>query len=354
MIEFEMGFTASGKKSTATSNEVAAQQVINQPVRPMNDVSAGQPKMAHQLNEANAEFDDPAVRTLMKHANVLIKAREHRLALNLLRNVIMRSPDHVEGLLRMGLCIREEGRFDEALKCFRALVKNTRSLEAQILVAETLYMGERDEVALAAYREVLKNVIPDQTQLFEIYKNIGNIHVRAGDFDSAEEFYNKAYCINPISDVLMINYGTLEIQRENLGEAVERFRKAVELNPENDKAWVGLAIVHKQMGDGELARANTERALDINNGNRTAIRLAVEWSVQAGDFSLSISRLQDYLATECEDAEMSFMLAKIFTQVGRLNEARLELERVLALDPMIDGADSLARVLDRELMRVAA
>ena len=68
----------------------------------------------------------------------------------------------------------------------------------------------------------------------------------------------------------MVNYGTLEIQRDNLEAAVERFRKAVQLNEANDRAWVGLALVHRHMGDLELSRANIERALDINPKNKTA------------------------------------------------------------------------------------
>lgn len=322
--------------------------------QPLSDVAAGPARLPHQIDQAIAEFEDPAVPHLLKHANVLIKAREHRLATNLLRNVVLRSPDHPQALLGLGVCFREEGRFDQALKCFRALAKTARTVEAQILVAETLYLSERDEMALAAYREVLKNVVADQTQLFEIYKNVGNLHVRAGDFDAAEEYYNKAYCLKPGSEVLLVNYGTLEIQRENLGAAVERFRKAIEINPENDKAWVGLAIVHRQMGDAELARGNADRALDINPKNRTAIRLAVEWYVQDGFLAACIEPLQNYLANECEDAEMSFTLSKIFTQMGRLPEARMELERVLALDPAVEGAEFLARALDVELSKRCA
>lgn len=360
MIEFERGMTA-GTAATARALTSALTPAAPTTANINQDVAAGPIRLAHQMNQAVAEFGpesaadsvvesaDPAVKVLLRHTGVLMQAREHRLAINLLRNVLMRAPDHPQALFRMGQCFREQSRFDEALKCFRALYKCTRSQESQILVAETLYLSERDEMALGAYREVLKTVVADQAQLFEIYKNVGNIHVRAGDFESAEEFYNKAYCINPGSDVLMINYGTLEIQRENLGEAVERFRRAVEINPENDKAWVGLAIVHRQMGDAELARGNAERALDINSKNRTAIRLAVEWCVQDGVLTSSVEHLQNYLAVECEDAEMSFMLAKILTQIGRLGEARLELERVLALDPAIEGAEALTRALDREL-----
>jgi hypothetical protein len=61
-----------------------------------------------------------------------------------------------------------------------------------------------------------------------------------------------------------------------------------------------------------------------------------------------MARLQDYLAAEGEDAEMSFTLARIFVHVGRLPAARIELERVLALDPAMQGADALMTALDRE------
>lgn len=322
-----------------------------------SDTAAGPARPLAQMQDAIHEFDrsqspQPAsdvVEILMKNATVLFKAGEHRLASNILRSVLMRQPDHAGALRIMGDCNREIGRYEDALKCYRALSKNERTPDNQILIADTLYLGERDEMALAAYREALKMVLEDKSVLFDVYKNVGNIHVRLGDFESAEEFYNKAYVINPDSDVLMTNYGTLEIQRENIGEAVSRFRRAVEINPQNDRGWVGLAMVHRHMGDLDLAWANIQRALDINSANRTAIRMLVEWSVQDHKPSVAIERLQEYLAQEGEDAEMSFTLAKIFTYSGRLAEARLEMERVLALDPAIEGADALAKALDREI-----
>ena len=288
----------------------------------------------------------------MKNASILMEAGESRLAFNILRNVLIRRPDHPDALRGMGSSLRDAGRFDEALKCFRALYKVTRDTGAQILVAETLYLCERDEMALCAYREVMKKGGADSAQFFEIYKNVGNIHVRAGDFESAEEYYDKAYTISPESDILLVNYGTLEIQRGAWDAAVQRFRQAVAANLRNDRAWVGLAMVHQAMGDLELAKGNVEQALDINPANRTALKLAVEWSLRDFDPSPALRRLETYVSgSGGEDAEMCFIFAKLLVQAGRLAQARIELERVLALDPGIEGGDALARVLDRELIR---
>ncbi|MES2856060.1 MAG: tetratricopeptide repeat protein, partial [Bdellovibrionota bacterium] len=184
--------------------------------------------------------------------------------------------------------------------------------------------------------------------LFEVYKNVGNIHVRAGDFDAAEEFYDKAYTIRPNSDILLVNYGTLEIQRENHESALERFRAAVAVNANSDRAWVGLALVHRAMGDLELAKGNVERALDINDSNRTAIRLSVEWAIQDHEFGSALRRLEEYVAGKgSEDSEICFIFSKLLVQVGRLTEARIELERVLALDPTVEGGIALAKILDK-------
>lgn len=342
---------------TQPSNETCTETRNNQTSKIIDIARA-----VHEFDsEPGLEVELPPIPTehnvvdlLMKNAVVLMKAKEGRLAFNILRNVLIRQPQNAQALQMMGQCLKAESRFEEALKCFRAHAKIVRTAEAHAAVAEMLYLCERDEAALASYRDVLKSVVTDAELLFEIYKNIGNIHVRAGDFDAAEEFYDKAYTLRTDSDVLLVNYGTLEIQRGSWNEAVSRFRRAVEINPTSDRGWVGLAMVHRTMGDLELAKANLQCALDINGANRTALRLAVDWAGQDHDFSSAIPRLQEYVGTEGgEDAEMSFILAKTMVQAGRLRDARVEIERVLALDPAFESADGLARALDRHFAQEA-
>lgn len=355
--------------------QVQATNNSQEPTRINTDTAAGRAHALSEIGRAMAEFDagpgievavqpvkspeeiqnEQVVQMLMKNAIVLVKAKEGRLAFNLLRTVLIRKPDHPEALKLMAQCLRDDNRLEEALKCARAYAKVARTAEAQASVAEILYLSERDEAALATYRDVLKNVVSDEALLFDIYKNVGNIHVRAGDYEAAEEYYDKAYTLQPESHVLLVNYGTLEIQRGSWDNAVMRFRRAVEINPSSDRAWVGLAMVHRTMGDLELAKANLERALDINGGNRTALRLIVDWAAQDHDFGSAIERMQHYVSSQGgEDTEMCFTLAKILVQSGRLREARIETERVLALDPEFDNADNLARVLDQHISAMNA
>jgi tetratricopeptide (TPR) repeat protein len=364
-MNLEGGEMASDRKTSSPVQRISKSTTLV-------DHSAGFARPISQSAKAIEEFDRPeqnsggtkkshSAEILLRNSSILMEAREYRLAVNLLRDLLIQRPNDPQGLLSMGVALRELGRYEQALTCFRALARTPNKHQALVRIAETYYLSERDEMALAAYRDVLKTATENDlsggaaknAELFEIYKNVGNIYVRSGDFEAAEEFYHKAHTLHPDSDVLMVNYGTLEIQRENFESALIRFRRAVEINAENDKAWVGLALVHRKMGDLELGWANVQRALDINPKNRTAIRLVVEWAVADQSLDTAISRLQEYLEADGEDAEMSFMLAKIFTHVGRLQDARLEMERVIALDPMIEGAMAVVGALDRELAKAA-
>lgn len=293
--------------------------------------------------------DDVLLSILIENAQVLMRNREYNLAFQILRSVQMRQPNHREALRWLAECFKEMQRFEEALKCFKALDRLYPSGESHFLLAQLLYLMGRDDEAFKKYQDAMLLLRSDSELLFEVYKNLGNILVRLGDYEGAEENYNRAFVLQPESDALLVNYGTLEVQRDNIEAALERFRTAIALAPHNDKAWVGLALVHRHMGDLELSEANLEKALDLNPSNKTALQLYVDWKALSKKYDVSVARLTAYLNQHAEDVEMSFLLARVFVESNRLQEARIELERVIAIDASYPKAVELARILDRTL-----
>jgi Flp pilus assembly protein TadD len=174
--------------------------------------------------------------------------------------------------------------------------------------------------------------------LFEVYKNLGNLSMKAHDFESAEEYYAKALTLKADSDQLFVNFGTLAIQREDWNEAGERFRNALSVNPNNDKAWVGLAIVHNTVGDSHLAKANIDNAIEIAPNNRTAAHLGAQWAIRDQRLMDAAEILQKYLAEVESDADMSLVLVHTFCLLNRTEFALLEIERVLLWEPQHEQA----------------
>lgn len=321
---------------------------------PLNE---GAGKIYLDSQEAISDFDadlqtereisklDPRVSTYIRNAQVLMKHKEYSLAMNLLRQASNHDSKNPITLELLGNCLENAGRFSEALIARKVLTTVEYGFESLAKYATTLYKLNRDQEALDKYYEALAVLTEENNQLFETYKNMGNIFVRQGDFDGAEEYYNKAYTLNPESDVLLVNFGTLEVQRGDFDKSLYCFRKAVEINPQNDKAWVGLAMVHNQLGDSELAWANIESAMDINPQNRTAVHLAANWGLRDSKVQKAIDGLQAYLATVEEDEDMSLVLINLFCTVGQIDKALLEMERVLLWNPTHQEVRALKKKL---------
>jgi len=274
-----------------------------------------------------------ALRTYIFNAKVLMKHREYSLALNILRQASNKDSKNPTTLALLAECLEKTSRLDEALIVRRALAKVDYNFESLFGFATALYKIGRDQEALDKYYEALSVLTVENSHLFELYKNMGNIFVRQGDFDGAEEYYNKAYTVNPLSDVLLVNLGTLEVQRQDYDKSLYCFRKAVELNAENDKAWVGLAMVHSHFADHELAWANIEMAAEINSRNRTAVHLIANWGLRDGKILKAIEALQTFLGSVEHDEDMSLVLINLFCSSGQYDKALLEVERVLLWNP---------------------
>lgn len=299
------------------------------------------------------ETVDPRIEKCLYNARVLMKHSELNLALNLLRQASNLDSKNPKTLKLLADCLEKAHRASEAMIVRKALVSVDYGFEALYGYGTALYKMGNDQEALDKYYEALSVLTEENTLLFELYKNMGNIFVRQNDFDGAEEYYNKAYTMNPESDVLLVNLGTLEVQRQDFDKSLYCFRKAVEINSENEKAWVGLAMVHNQFGDIDLAWANIETAIDINPKNRTAVHLAANWGVRDNKIQKATEVLQSYLASVEQDEDMSLVLINLFCTSGNYDSALLEIERVLLWNPNHAEVRDLKKKLTRAQGKVA-
>lgn len=243
--------------------------------------------------------------------------------------------DPNDSLIAMKLAnqLRELGRYDEAHKILRSVVKIDSRFETITALAQVEYHLELLDDAFEHLQEAVLIAPEDSPLLFDTFKTLGNIFVRRSDFDSAEDSYNKAHRLNPNSDVLYVNIGTLAIQRAAWDEAIEKFRHALQINLTNDKAWVGLALCHRVKGDFELSWGNIEAALEYNPLNETALGLALDWSTHNGREFRALDLIRNFLVEGGWNERLSLAFAWLSFRHGERAQARLELERLLAVNP---------------------
>lgn len=286
--------------------------------------------------------------TLLSNALLLIDNGDHKSAIKILRNILARDPYYIDAIEWLGYCFTQVGDLQNAVKCFQEMSSLQPDEFSYTALADALYNIGHEQDAEIHYKLALGMIDYESPLLFNIHKNLGNIYVKAGDFDSAEENYNKAYILCPHSDALFVNFGTLELQRGDLETAHERFRSAVDLNAQNDKAWVGIALIHRSKGDFELAWANLERALDLNPQNKIALRIFVGWSFEDHQIDKAIERLDAYLDQATDDVDASLMLVEAFYRKGDTSKSRLELTRASSLAPDRPEIEKFYKILETE------
>ena len=291
--------------------------------------------------EFGALTDQPATKRapsasigeLLVNAETLLVHGEKDLARVLVYEALKLDSHNSIALKKAKVFLNPQKDLAQLIAIQKEICKSELSFENTSELAHLYYKNENDEQALRHYHDSLNLIIVEDASLFEVYKNMGNILTRLSDFEGAEEFFHKAFTINPDSDILAVNLGTLAIQRNDFHSALERFRSAVTRNAKNDKAWVGLALVHQEMGDVQLAFANIESAIDLNPHNRTAVHLFASWCIRESRYQNAIEVVQNFLSSVEVDEDLSLVLIHLFCKTNKFSLATLEAERVLLWNP---------------------
>jgi tetratricopeptide (TPR) repeat protein len=288
-----------------------------------------------------------AMDSFLRAAQACYDKKETVIAQNMYRNILRIDANNEVAIRGAAMSAKALGRVEEAVQILKSLIRVNASSQNKILLANELYNMDFNGEALRWYQEILQDQTLKPDVLFEVLKQIGNLYLRMGDFDAAEEHYNRAFTLQPQSDVLATNYGSLALCKGDLNLAVKKYREAVEFNPKNEKGWIGLAVIHRKFGDSELAWANLEKALDLDASNGPAIRLLSEWALKDNELERALRRLHAYLSICDQDAVVSLLHAKFLYFVGRLDEAILEAEKAAELDPHLTEALETLRIFEQ-------
>ncbi len=284
---------------------------------------------------------------LLPTAEVLsskISAIKERPGLDLIDLYMILQINPNDSLIAMELAkrLRARNRLDESARILRNVIKIDYRFETLGALAQVEYQLDELDLAFGHLQQAILIAPENAEGLFDAFKTLGNIFVRNGDFDSAEDNYFKAHRLNPRSDLLHVNLGTLAVQKQNWDEASEKFRAALDLNRTNDKAWVGLALCHRVKGDWELSWGNVEAALEYTPVNEVALGLALDWSTYQGREFRALELIRQFLIEGGWNEKLSLAFVWLSYRRGEAACAKLELERLLAVNPKNDQALALA------------
>ena len=222
-----------------------------------------------------------------------------------------------------------------------------------LMGASAAQIGKLDEAVFAFQKAI--SVEPD---FADTYNNLGNVLKDLGKPKEAEEAYNKAITIKPDFAEAYFNKGNVLKDQSRLEEAIESYKDALSSKPDYSKAYNNMGNALKGQGKLEEAIKAYKDAISINPNNAEAFKnMGVALKDQGNlketlkAYSKALSLKPDYaeahrnLSTikkytlddkqflqveelykredlsDDERCKLSFALAKMYEDIGRLDQS---------------------------------
>ena len=179
---------------------------------------------------------------------------------------------------------------------------------------------------------------------YEINKELGECYLFMGDYDKAEEYYRKAAESNPDSSAPFMGLATIAVQRADLDKALVLYQKAAQVEA-SDKAFCGIGLVYMEQGHHEMAFDWFKKSLDLAANNMVSLNCLVRESYQLGRVEEVLPYLEGACSETVEGEAVRVTLAGCLITLGRTQEAKEFLERILAEDPENANAKELIQSL---------
>jgi tetratricopeptide (TPR) repeat protein len=172
------------------------------------------------------------------------------------------------GLLDEASRLYDERKFDEAIEaCLQFLEKNPSAYQAHLSIGDCYREKKEFDKALEEY-----NIVLDQAQQDEIMgkemsgkalASIGDIHMKKGDLEEAQNFFKLSIETNPENEILAYNVGEIYFSNKEIDEAIHYFELAIQIKPDWSEPYLKLGYVFLNKGDNTKAIENFETFLKM-------------------------------------------------------------------------------------------
>ena len=191
------------------------------------------------------------------------------------------------------------------------------------------------------------------TQRYEVLQELGDCHASVGNFEQAQQCYEKAASLGPDEPGPYVGLAVVALQKDLTEDADIAFRVACRLDPGCSKAYAGLAMIAQRKSDYKEAFDMYLKSLELDGDNLTALLVLFQASCQMGSFEKVTHYLEVYLDMHPGDTSVMFSLAALYMKDGRLELSRKLLLDVLALTPSNRDAAELLEEVDHSLAQPA-
>lgn len=269
-----------------------------------------------QYNQAIHNYEEILRLGVNEVANINLNARigtaysgygEFEKAVKYLQEAVDEKED-IDTLFNLGITYFQMNEFTRAIECF----KHVQSLDhTYTSIYPYLALALDEEMRQDEAAQAVSEGVRLDTMNTELYIIGAKIHIKRGELNQANEYFDKAYELNPNSETTLIEYANFLIYIEKYSDAIELVSQALEEEQVDPQFYWVLANAHNYEEDYSEARYYYEKAYDNFYDNRYFLKDYSLFLQEEGDKEKLQTVVQNYLEIDPSDIEFKDILLRL-------------------------------------------
>jgi tetratricopeptide (TPR) repeat protein len=268
-----------------------------------------------------------------------------------LDGVIARVSSYTPALVQKAQWLTTENHLDEALdRAQAAVASDSESAIAHFTLARV--QDRRREVAGAvkSYGEVLRlnpRAVAAQVEL-------SRLNLAGGDREAALRFAEEARRTEPASVAARVALVRTLLSRGDLGRAETEIAELQRGLPDAAVVHVLTGNLKARRAEFGAARQSYERAEQLSPGSIEALAGLVGLDVQAKQLDAALARIEDQIAQQGEQPNPAVLVlaAQVYSVAGQPQRAEAALRRAVAIDPRFSAGYAMLAQLYLQQQRL--
>jgi len=291
--------------------------------------------IANELLESSEAKELPQ----FKLAQLYMGQKKYQEAINEFNKILVVNPkaaDVIGGVVNAHLALKQEKKAEEILD---TVIAENKDNPVFLTMRAELYR----QLKQYSDAERLFNRVIELKPLVELgYKNLATIYQLQNQIDKVITVFEQGVEAIPESGTFLMQLGILNTIRADWAKAIDAYQKLLEIAPENQLAVNNLVVLLVETNDQKELEKAAALVPVLKDSAFPAFLDTYGWtSFKMGKVDEALIALEAAINKEGVIPEMHYHMAMVYIEKGRVEEAKMELEKAVvegAKFPALDVA----------------
>ncbi|MGB5473179.1 MAG: XrtA/PEP-CTERM system TPR-repeat protein PrsT [Gammaproteobacteria bacterium] len=277
-------------------------------------------------------------------ARAYLDSGDSGLAISELRSILTAGGERRQTQALLVLAHLGAGELSEAISLVLTMVEDDPQDQVRLTLAGNVFAASGDR---AEARRYLQRALASKPEFQPALLSLANLEELEGNYQAASDIYLKLVDQREASALPMLALARVAEAQGDIEAMVDWLKRAADHAPDDVKPRLYLAEYYLRNSNILMAQSHANAALKIAPRQPEVLLLQARLLMAGKDYRAAITPLSDLVAMQPGLANARVLLGECYLELGRVAEAREQLE--LALDGSPDNVPAQSLLVQLEI-----